>query len=53
MGKNLFVRDVPQDLYNDLKELQKVLGTKTWVTLLYELNRRVRNDLREKGTPFV
>jgi len=53
MGKNMFVRDMPQDLYKDLRELKKILGCKTWVTLMYEMNRRVRNELREQGIPFV
>lgn len=46
---NIYARNLPRDLLNDLKEIKKILGTKTWVTFLYEANRRIRIQLREEG----
>ncbi len=46
---NLYARNLPRDLMNDLKELKEIIGCKTWVTLFYELNRRARTQLREEG----
>lgn len=46
---NIYVRDVPRDLYYELKKMQSILGCKTWVSFLYEVARRVKQELENEG----
>lgn len=46
---NIYVRDLPRDLYNRLKKKKELLDCHTWVTFFFEVDRIVTKHLEEKG----
>ena len=45
---NIYIRDIPRDLYIRIKKVKKALGTKTWVSFFYEAIHRLEDELEQE-----
>ena len=45
---DLYIRNVPRDLYRRLRDKKELMDCRTWVTFLYEVDRILNEYLEGK-----